>query len=131
MPHVLMPSSFWQERRRHDTLTQHVTSDNLARFETRDIEQPIAFHHGDMAVENTEQQMFLLSALWQHPTTTGLCLVIIYYQEYDLKDLSVQSVRSGTDQNGEQKHLILSIPCGRWQHISPTSGFLCLSVLWI
>lgn len=47
----------------------------------------------------------MLLALWRHPTTSGLCLVIIYYQEYNLKDLLVQSVRLGTDQNGEQKHL--------------------------
>lgn len=31
--------------------------------------------------------------------TGGLCLVIIYYQEYNLKDLLVQSARSGTDQS--------------------------------
>lgn len=27
-------------------IDRHVTSDSLARFETRDREQPIAFHHG-------------------------------------------------------------------------------------
>lgn len=59
----------------------------------------------------------MLLALWRHPTTSGLCLVIIYYQEYNLKDLLVESVRSGTDQNGEQKHIFLSIRRGRWHRI--------------
>lgn len=73
----------------------------------------------------------MLLALWRHPTTSGLCLVIIFYQENILKDLLVESVGSGTDQNEGQKHISLSIRHGRWQRISPASGLLCFSLLWI
>lgn len=71
----------------------------------------------------------MLLALWQHPTTIGLCLVIIYYQEYNLKDLLLGSLRSGTDQNGDQKHIFLNIPRGRWHRISPSSGLLIFLLL--